>query len=88
MDTLKKFFPFSFKFTDTTQNFIIGIILHAVAMLLIGAVMMFLEAPLSILPEFLKVITDILISTVESVIDLYITASLVIHILVYAKVIK
>lgn len=79
MDTLKKFFPLSFKFAKDVANLIIGIIIY----LVIGAVA---PAILGIL-GFLPVIGWIL-GIVSSLVGIYCLAGIVIQILVFAKVLK
>ena len=79
MDTLKKFFPLSFKFAKDVANLIIGIIIY----LVIGAIA---PAILGIL-GFLPVIGWIL-GIVSSLVGIYCLAGIVIQILVFAKVLK
>ena len=79
MDTLKKFFPLSFKFAKDVANLIIGIIIY----LVIGAVA---PAILGIL-GFLPIIGWIL-GIVSSLVGIYCLAGIVIQILVFAKVLK
>lgn len=79
MDTLKKFFPLSFKFTKDVANLIIGIIIYVV----IGAIA---PAILGIL-GFLPIIGWIL-GIVSSLVGIYCLAGIVIQILVFAKVLK
>lgn len=79
MDTLKKFFPLSFKFAKDVANLIIGIIIYVV----IGAIA---PAILGIL-GFLPIIGWIL-GIVSSLVGIYCLAGIVIQILVFAKVLK
>ena len=79
MDTLKRFFPLSFKFAKDVANLIIGIIIYVV----IGAVA---PAILGIL-GFLPIIGWIL-GIVSSLVGIYCLAGIVIQILVFAKVLK
>ena len=79
MDTLKKFFPLSFKFAKDVANLIIGIIIYVA----IGAIA---PAILGIL-GFLPIIGWIL-GIVSSLVGIYCLAGIVIQILVFAKVLK
>ena len=87
METLKKFFPLSFKWTDSVANLVIGIIVYVVLSIIAGAVI----ALATFLVGWLPVVGAILgwaLGLVGSLVGLYFLAGLVIHILVFCKVIK
>lgn len=83
MDTLKKIFPVSFKYTDTTANLIIGILIYIVGAIIGGAVVGLVQWILSFIPVLVW-----LLSVVGSCISLYCVAGIVIQVLVFAKVLK
>jgi len=79
METLKKFFPFSFTEKKDVAALVINIIIFVVIGVVIGVVMGLLGK----IP-----VVGILTGIVGTVIDLYITATIVLSILHYCKVIK
>ena len=81
MNTLKKIFPLAFKseFTATTKAFIIAIIIHAAAMLVVSGI----AGLLGFLLLFTWPIELVLV-----VANMYVLANLVFMILVFAKVFK
>lgn len=81
MDLLKKFFPISFKCVNEVSNLIIGIIIYVVAGIIGGAIIAL--AGLVDLP-----LLGFTLSLIGGLLDVYITAGIVISILVYCKVIK
>lgn len=83
MDTLKKIFPVSFKYTDTTANLVIGILLYVVGMIIGGAVVGLAQWILSFIPVLVW-----LLGVVGSCVSLYCVAGIVIQVLVFAKVLK
>lgn len=81
MDLLKKLFPLSFQCIGEVSKLVIGIIIYVV-LGIIGGVVIGL-AGLIDLP-----IVGLLLSLVGGLLDLYITAGIVLAILVYCKVLK
>ena len=81
MDLLKRLFPISFKCINEVSNLVIGIILYAVAGIIGGAIIAL--TGLINLP-FLIVILKLL----GGLLDIYVTAGIVLSVLVYCKVIK
>lgn len=81
MDSLKKIFPISFKYSDTVANLIIGILLHLVVGIVFGVVI----AIAGLIP---LAIIGILLRLVSIVVDLYVVAGIVIEVLVFCKVLK
>lgn len=79
METLRKFFPYSFKEKKDIGALIVNILLHVVAGIVIGFVLGFLL--------FIPVI-NILVGLASSLVELYLAAGVVISILDYLKVFK
>ena len=87
METLKKFFPLSFKRTDTVANLIVGILIYVVAEIIVGAVI----GLSTLIVGWIPVVGPIIgwaLGVVGSLVGLYVLAGIVIQILVFAKVIK
>lgn len=87
METLKKFFPYSFKKTETAADLVVTIILYLVAAIVIGAVLSLAMLLLAFIPV-VGLILCWLLGVVSSLLGLYVLAGIVIAILVFAKVIK
>lgn len=79
METLKKIFPYAFADKKDVAALVINILIHIV----VGAVIGFVFNLLAIIP-----ILGILIKLAGTLVDIYITASLVLSILDYFKVLK
>ena len=79
MDILKKVFPLSFKYVGEVANLVIGIIIYVLVGIVGGAVIG-LTASLPVV--------GIILGIVGALLDLYVTAGIVIEILVHCKVIK
>ena len=87
MDTLKKLFPLSWKYTKDAANLIIGILIYLAVGLVAGA----LIALSGLITGWIPVVGAIigwLLGIVGAVVDLYVLAGIVIQILVFTKVIK
>lgn len=87
METLKKFFPLSWKYTKDVSNLIIGIIIYVVAAILAGA----LIALATLLVGWIPLVGWLVawaLGLVGSLIGVYVLAGIVIQILVFTKVIK
>ena len=87
METLKKFFPLSWKYTKDVSNLIIGIIIYVVAAILAGA----LIALATLLVGWIPLVGWLVawaLGLVGSLIGVYSLVGLIILILVYCKVIK
>lgn len=76
---LKKFFPISYKYSDTVANLIIGILIYIVGDIVAGAVIGLLAG----IP-----LIGWLFGLVGSLVGLYCLAGIVIEILIFAKVLK
>lgn len=86
MDTLKKIFPLSFKYVGDVKNLVIGVILYVVAGIIAGAVIG-IAVLLTGIPV-LGAILALVLRVLGSLVDLYVTAGIVIEFLVHFKVIK
>lgn len=86
MDTLKKIFPLSWKYTKDVANLIIGIIVYLVVGILAGVVI-WVAGLLTVIPV-LGFILALVLRILGAIVDIYIVAGIVIQILVFAKVIK
>ncbi len=87
MDTLKKIFPLSFKYTKDVANLIIGILIY----LVVGIVAGFAIALATMIVGWIPIVGALVgwaLGIVASLIELYILAGIVIQILVFVKVIK
>lgn len=80
MDTLKKFFPISFKYTGSVKDLIIGIVIYLVA----GLIVSFL---LGLVGKILPIL-GLILGLVGGIFDLYCTVGIVLQVLVFAKVLK
>ena len=80
MDTLKKYFPISFKYTGSVKDLIIGIVIYLVA----GLIVSFLLGLVGKILPFLGLILGL----VGGIFDLYCTVGIVLQVLVFAKVLK
>lgn len=79
METLKKIFPLSFKYTKDVSNLIIGILIQLVVGIIAGVLIgILVKIP----------VIGIIAGLVGGLIDLYVLAGIVIQILVFAKVLK
>ncbi len=79
MDTLKKFFPFSFTEKPDVRSLVIKTIIYVVAAIVIGVVLGIIRR----IP-----FVGILVTLIGTAADLYITATIVLMFLHYFKVIK
>ncbi len=89
MDTLKKIFPLSFKFVDTTSNFVIGILIYIGIAGASGILVNVLTSYIfNFLPWIIEHVVDRTIYAAGGLIDAYAVAGIVIQILVFTKAIK
>lgn len=89
MDTLKKIFPFSFKFVDTTSNFVIGILIYVgIAGVVRSVVSLLTSFIFNFLPFFIEAVIDTTLYAASGLIEAYAVAGIVIQILVFTKAIK
>lgn len=87
MDSLKKIFPLSWKFTADVSNFIVGIIIYIVLCVPVGIVLGLAK----MIVEWIPVVGNILVwalGVVGGLVGIYALIGLVLLILVYCKVIK
>ena len=87
METLKKFFPLSWKYTKDVSNLIIGIIIYVVAAIVAGALITLATLLVGWIPLVGWLVAWAL-GLVGSLIGVYVLAGIVIQILVFTKVIK
>ena len=81
MDLLKKLFPISFRCVNEVSNLVIGIIIYAVAGI-IGCALIALTGLIN-LP-----LLGVILKLLGGLLDIYVTAGIVIAVLVDCKVIK
>lgn len=87
MDTLKKIFPLSWKYTKDVPNLIIGILIYIVLGVIVGA----LITLSTLLTLWIPVVGAILawaLGIISSLIGIYVLAGIIVQILVFAKVLK
>lgn len=87
METLKKIFPLSWKYSGNTSQLIIGILLHILAGIVVGALIT-LSTMLTGWIPVVGAIIGWLLGIASSLTGVYVIAGIVIQILVFAKVIK
>ena len=86
METLKKIFPLSFKYTKDVASLIIGILVYLVVGIIAGAVI-WVAGLLTGIPV-LGALLAIVLRVIGSLVDVYVIAGIVIQVLVFVKVIK
>ena len=87
MDALKKFFPLSFKRTESIGSLIIGILIYLVVGVVVGA----LITLSTFIAVWLPIVGPIIawaLGVISSLIGIYVLAGIIIQILVFANVIK
>lgn len=87
MDTLKKLFPLSWKYSKGASDLIIGILIYLVVGIVAGVLIRFAGAITGWIPVIDK-LAAILLKGIGGLIDLYVIAGIVIQILVFTKVLK
>ena len=87
MDILKKLFPLSWKHSNDVSNFVVGIILYVVIGIIGGAILSLSGLITGWIPVAGAVIVWAL-RIIGAIIDLWVTAGIVVLILVFCKVIK
>ena len=87
METLKKIFPLSWKYTADVANLIIGIIVYIVAAVIAGV----LIALATLITGWIPVVGGLVgwaLGVVGGLIGLYVLVGIMIQVLVFTKVIK
>jgi uncharacterized oligopeptide transporter (OPT) family protein len=84
---LKKWFPLSFKYTDSVTSLVIGIIIYVVVGILAGLVIGLANILFGWIP-LLGSVLALIFKVLGALIDVYVTAGIVIQVLVFCKVIK
>ena len=87
METLKKYFPMSWKYTKDIPELIKGIIIYLVAGLIAGAVLAISGLITGWIP-LLGGIIGIVLGLIGGLVEIYVVAGIVIQVLVFTKVIK
>ena len=87
MDTLKKLFPLSWKYSKGVSNLIIGILIYLVVGIVAGVLIAFAGAITGWIPVISKLVALVLRAAC-ALIDIYVIAGIVIQILVFAQIIK
>ena len=87
METLKRFFPMSWKYTKDVPNLIKGILIYIVIGLLAGAVIAISGLITGWIPV-VGALVGIILKLIGALVDVYVLAGIVIQVLVYTKVIK
>lgn len=87
MDALKKIFPLSFKYTKDVPNLVIGILIHIVMGVIVGALIK-ISTLLTVWIPLVGVILAWGLGVISSLIGVYVLAGIIIQVLVFAKVIK
>lgn len=87
METLKKIFPLSWKYTKDVANLIIGILIYLVVGIIAG-VLIALSTLITGWIPVVGFIIGLVLGLASSLIGVYVLAGIVIQILVFAKVIK
>ncbi len=87
MAVLKNLFPLSWKYTKSVGNLIVGVIVHLVAEVVVGA----LIALASMLTGWIPVVGALIgwvLGIISSLLGVYIFVGIILMILVFLKVIK
>lgn len=87
MDTLKKFFPLSWKYSKDVANVIVGILVHLIIGIVAGALIWLSTLIVGWIPV-LGALVGWALGVVSAIVDLYVVAGIVIELLVFFKVIK
>ena len=87
METLKKFFPLSFKRLDSVGSLIVGILLYLVVGIVASA-LIWLATFLTIWIPLVGVLVGWVLGIAGALVDIYVLAGIVIQILAYCKVLK
>ena len=85
MDSLKKFFPLSFKYTGSVSNLVIGILVYLVVGVLAGAVI-WLAGLLGGWIPVLGALLGWVLGIIGTLVDIYVVAGIVIQFLAHFKV--
>ena len=82
MDTLKKLFPLSWKYKKDPANLAVGIVIHIVLAILVGALITLASFITGWIPV-LGVVIGWLLGIISSLAGVYILAGIIIEILLY-----
>ncbi len=87
MESLKKYFPMSWKYTKDVPNLIKGIIIYVLVGLLAGFVIALSGLITGWIPV-IGTIVGLVLKLAGALVDVYVIAGIVIQVLVFTKVIK
>ncbi len=87
METLQKIFPLSYKYSDTSANLVVGIVIYIAAGLIAGAILALAGVLAGLIPVVGSII-GVLLGLIGSIVELYVFAGIVILVLLFTKVIK
>lgn len=85
MDSLKKFFPLSFKYTGSVSNLVIGVLVYILVGILAGVVI-FLATLIGALIPIIGPLLAWALGVVGALVDVYVVAGIVIQFLAHFKV--
>ena len=85
---LKKWFPLSFKYSDSVTSLVVGIIIYVVVGILAGLVISLANVLFGWIPLLLGSILSVIFKAIGTVIDVYVTAGIIIEVLAFCKVLK
>ena len=84
---LKKWFPLSFKYSNSVGSLIVGIIVYLIVGILAGLVIGLANILLGWIPV-IGAIVALVVRVLAALIDVYVVAGIVIQILAFLKVLK
>lgn len=87
METLQKIFPLSIKYSDTSANLVVGIIIYIAAGIIAGAILALAGVIAGLIPVVGSIL-GVLLGLVGSLVELYVFAGIVVLALLFTKVIK
>ncbi len=87
METLKKIFPLSFKYTGSVANLIIGVLVYLVVGIVAGALIWLASAITGWIPVLGGILGWVL-GILGALVDVYVIAGIVVQFLSHFKVLK
>lgn len=88
MDTLKKFFPISFRYVDDGVCLAIGIILYVLMGIAVGALITVATLLVGWIPGIVGTVIGWVLGSLSSLAGVYVLAGIILQILAFCKVIK
>ena len=83
MDTIKKIFPFAFKYVSTTKEFVVSLILYVIAYCLAVAIVIPVAALMGVTVVLIPVA-----ALLGAAVGVYFMGTIILHILAFCKVLK